>query len=194
MPDGTSSPMSFTTRTRPLVLVVEDDPTWRNLVEILLRKRGFDVVALPSPEGAVDLATACSPDACLFDFDMPIATGISVARSVRARLLTMPIVLMTNRPLNDDLRREAQRAGCYVVLDKAEAVQTLRLQLLHAIACNCLVARDGELIAHFTVPAARRPLSHDLPCDLARTQLTGFPLRSFVRVCAGAGSCIRPID
>ncbi len=54
-------------RTRPLILVVEDDAAWRELLESQLVAEGYDVVAMPWDPSAAAKIRALSPDLVLLE-------------------------------------------------------------------------------------------------------------------------------
>jgi PAS domain S-box-containing protein len=88
------------------VIVVEDDDDIRDLVTLMLRRSGYNVLAA-SPQSAVDLAmTRDSPiDVLLTDVVMPEVSGLELARRVREARPAMPILFMsghTGGALADD--------------------------------------------------------------------------------------------
>ncbi len=54
-------------RTRPMILVVEDDAAWRELLESQLVAEGYDVVAMPWEPSAAAKIRALSPDLVLLE-------------------------------------------------------------------------------------------------------------------------------
>ncbi len=90
---------------RPLVLVVEDDPTIGELLQDLLTPAGYDVECVT--DGAAGLARIEQGgiDLMLLDVMLPELNGLSLARRVRARAHAsyLPIIMLTA------LRSEAQR-------------------------------------------------------------------------------------
>ncbi|MCB1056261.1 MAG: sigma-54-dependent Fis family transcriptional regulator [Acidobacteria bacterium] len=77
------------------VLVVDDDPAIREVLEIRLRGWGFDVLLADSGTAGVALAERADPDAVLSDVVMPEASGIDLLRSLKAGNTDRPVILMT---------------------------------------------------------------------------------------------------
>jgi DNA-binding response OmpR family regulator len=67
----------------PRIMVVDDDPAIRRLVELRFQLDDFDVFSTGEPEEAVRLATSERPDALVLDVMMPGMDGFEVCRRVR---------------------------------------------------------------------------------------------------------------
>jgi two-component system, OmpR family, response regulator len=79
------------------VLVVEDDPATRDLLERGLREEAFEVVSMNDASGVEAALTARAFDAIVLDVVLPDADGITVCRRLRARAIDTPILLLTGR-------------------------------------------------------------------------------------------------
>ncbi|AEW99736.1 response regulator transcription factor [Streptantibioticus cattleyicolor] len=67
------------------LLVVDDEPTVRELLRTALRYAGFDVDAAATGRQALDLAERCPPDLVLLDIMLPDMDGFEVIRRLRAQ-------------------------------------------------------------------------------------------------------------
>jgi CheY-like chemotaxis protein len=65
------------------VLIVDDDPASRRLVEVRLRPLGCDVATAGNGEQALAAIRKDLPDLMLLDLQMPKMGGIEVLRSLR---------------------------------------------------------------------------------------------------------------
>jgi DNA-binding response OmpR family regulator len=94
------------------IMVVEDDPTVRRLVEFVLDQEGFEVVSFEAGQDAIDALDALAPDLAIVDLMMPDIDGIEVTRQIRARsqFNRMPILVVTAKTHTVD-RYEAFSAG-----------------------------------------------------------------------------------
>ena len=67
------------------VLVAEDHPTNRKVVEIVLEPFGVDLTLVEDGQAALDALEASRFDAVLMDMQMPVMDGLSATRAIRAR-------------------------------------------------------------------------------------------------------------
>jgi two-component system response regulator MtrA len=78
------------------ILLVEDDPSIREITEIGLRGAGFSVITAADGRDALARFRAEAPDLVLLDVMLPGLDGLEVAREIR-RDSTVPIVMLTAR-------------------------------------------------------------------------------------------------
>jgi two-component system response regulator MtrA len=78
------------------ILLVEDDPSIREVTAIGLRNAGFTVDAASDGQAALDRFRAAPFDLVLLDIMLPRLDGLEVARAIR-RTSTVPIVMLTAR-------------------------------------------------------------------------------------------------
>ena len=97
--------------TKPRILVVDDEPSVRQLVAGALRRRGFEVIE--AEDGIQALTAIDEPGLALMlsDVEMPGMDGFSLAEIVRSRRPECGILLMSGRILED-------RASGYPFLQK----------------------------------------------------------------------------
>lgn len=82
---------------RPNILVIEDDPGIRRLLQRGLTFEGFDVgVAEDGPAG-LDAALTGAPDLILLDVMLPGLSGLNVVRALREQGRDTPVILLTAR-------------------------------------------------------------------------------------------------
>jgi len=67
------------------VLVAEDHPTNRKVVEIVLEPFGVDLTMVEDGQAALEALEAGRFDAVLMDMQMPVMDGLSATRAIRAR-------------------------------------------------------------------------------------------------------------
>ena len=78
----------------PRIMVVDDDPAIRKLVELRFQLDDFDTFSTGEPEEAVRLAASERPDALVLDVMMPGMDGYEVCRRVRTGGGDQPVVVM----------------------------------------------------------------------------------------------------
>jgi DNA-binding response OmpR family regulator len=85
------------------VLVVDDEPKIVEVVRDYLADAGFAVTTAWDGPAALDQARAATPDLVVLDLGLPGLNGLDVARELRRRTPTVPIVMLTAR--GDELDR-----------------------------------------------------------------------------------------
>ncbi|MFJ5724653.1 response regulator [Streptomyces sp. NPDC093149] len=80
----------------PRVLLVEDDPSVREGVEIGLCQRGHEVHAAVTGEEGLEALSAFRPDILLLDLMLPAMSGVQVCSRVR-ETSQLPIIMLTAR-------------------------------------------------------------------------------------------------
>jgi two-component system response regulator MtrA len=78
------------------ILLVEDDPSIREVTAIGLRNAGFTVDTASDGQAALDRFRAAPFDLVLLDIMLPRLDGLEVARAIR-KTSTVPIVMLTAR-------------------------------------------------------------------------------------------------
>ena len=90
------------------ILVVEDDPTIRAILEMALLGAGYrHVVTAARGDEGLELARSRRPDLVLLDIMLPGLDGLAVCRRIRetATLAATRIVMLTARTQNEDIVR-----------------------------------------------------------------------------------------
>jgi CheY-like chemotaxis protein len=108
------------------VLYVDDDEVMVVMVERLLARAGFQVVAESSAAAAVRRLQADPQafDAVVTDFNMPGMSGLEVARIVAGLRPGLPVVISTGY-LSDELRSQALALGVRGLLKKENTLEEL---------------------------------------------------------------------
>ncbi len=79
-----------------VVLIVEDEESYREALAYMLGKEGFDVVTAPDGQAGLDEFERHGADIVLLDLMMPGLSGTEVCRRLRQRS-TVPIIMVTAR-------------------------------------------------------------------------------------------------
>ncbi len=82
------------TNNRPKILIVDDEESLVETLQVLLKREGFDTIAALSGSEAIEKLSE-SPDVVLTDIRMPKVSGIDVLAEVRSQRPDVPVVLMT---------------------------------------------------------------------------------------------------
>jgi two-component system response regulator MprA len=113
------------------VLVVDDDPPLRRMLERTLAAEGFEVTVAADGGSALAAAERYAPDVIVLDVAIPAPDGLAVARRMRAKGLPTPILMLTARDAVPD-RVAGLEAGAddYLVKPFAVAELVARLRAL----------------------------------------------------------------
>jgi two-component system, OmpR family, response regulator len=137
------------------LLVAEDDPGLRSVLERALRRSGYVVDAVADGDRALAHLRSYDYDAVVLDWRMPGVPGVDVVRQARRRGAQVPILMLTARDTTAD-RVEGLDAGADDYLVKPFQLAELMARL-RALQRRPMVALDPVLQAGDLVldPAAR---------------------------------------
>jgi two-component system, OmpR family, response regulator MprA len=116
---------------RARVLVVDDDPPLRRMLERTLSAEGWEVTVAADGGAALVAAERSAPDVIVLDVAMPDLDGLAVCRRLRSKGLPTPILMLTARDAVPD-RVAGLQAGADDYLVKPFAVSEL-IARLHAL-------------------------------------------------------------
>jgi two-component system, NtrC family, nitrogen regulation response regulator NtrX len=196
------------------VLVVDDEPDIRQLVQDILEDEGYQVSTAAHAAAAREAVAQRRPDAILLDIWMPDTDGVSLLRAwSEGPGLPCPVVMMSGHG-TVETAVEATRLGAWDFIEKPIALAKLLITLQRALEAGALKASNRALQAQIwpdlaprgEAPAQRalreqlqRLAQHDTPVlllgepgtrkeSLARWlhQLGPRRERPFVTVAAGA--------
>jgi len=83
------------------VLVVEDEETYREVLDFYLRREGFDVFLAPDGTEGMKMFDSVKPDLVLLDLMLPGASGTEVCKYIRTKSNT-PIIMLTAKDTEID--------------------------------------------------------------------------------------------
>jgi two-component system cell cycle response regulator len=162
------------------VLLVDDDPTTRAIMEAVLRDAlGHSVVCARTGSEALALAVEAQPQIVITDWLMPGLSGLELTRALRATEWgqTIYLIMLTSLDTEEEVS-EAFEAGVDDFLTKPVNVRTLRARLRaawHYVQLLEAWERDRAQLKQFAAELAisNRRLEHAAMTDL----LTGLPNR-----------------
>jgi signal transduction histidine kinase/CheY-like chemotaxis protein/putative methionine-R-sulfoxide reductase with GAF domain len=131
----------------PLILVVDDDATVRELVERHLERAGFAVVTARGGQEGLRLVRELRPAAVTLDIMMPDLDGWTVLAAIKGdpALAAIPVVLMSI--VEEKNRGYALGAADYLVkpVDRSKLVETL-ISICGPVAGRVLLVDDDDLV------------------------------------------------
>jgi len=142
MPDQAS-------RTKPVILVVDDEPQILRVMRASLPARGYEVRTAPGGDEALDEIRKEAPDLIVLDLVMPKMSGLDVCRRVREFSQVPIIVLSAKGSESDKIAALDLGADDYVTkpfsLDELLARVRAVLRRSPAAEANEAVLKVGDL-------------------------------------------------
>jgi two-component system OmpR family response regulator len=86
----------------PRILVVDDEPNIRDLVEVALRFHGFEVTTAATGDEALKRAADAGPQLIVLDVMLPDLDGFEVCRRLRSGGDETPVIFLTARDTPTD--------------------------------------------------------------------------------------------
>lgn len=112
---------------KPLILVVEDDNSIKNLVTTTLKAHDYRYLSAENGAAAILEASSHNPDIVLLDLGLPDVDGVDVIKKIRT-WSNMPIIVISARNEDND-KVEALDAGADDYLTKPFSVEELLARL-----------------------------------------------------------------
>ena len=122
------------------VLIVDDDPVARRLLDNMLRKSGYEPVTAEGGDAAAALLTGpdgATIDAVVLDLVMPDLDGMGVLAKMREAGLSIPVIVQTAHGGIDNVVN-AMRAGAADFVVKPVGAERLQVSLRNALATRAL--------------------------------------------------------
>ncbi len=154
----------------PLVLVCDDDPSCRTVLQTLLEARNYQVMPVASGQEVVEQAAALQPDVILLDLLMPQMNGWEVMAVLKERADTkeIPIVIcsvcsqtesnLPNGSFVDWVDKPLDEAALFDSLRQALATPSKRVRIL--------IVEDDTNLAHVLITLFER---HEIETFHAQT-------------------------
>jgi CheY-like chemotaxis protein len=103
------------------ILVVDDEPHMREMLEVVLADEGWLINGVSSGRAALDYCRQYQPDIVVLDNMMPGLTGMEVARRLIEEGFSAPVILFSAY-LDPELRTECHLLGL-IPVDKINWVE-----------------------------------------------------------------------
>ena len=164
------------------VLVVDDDPTQRRLIQGVLEREGFLVASAESGEQALDrLISGGSADVVLLDLVMPGLPGVKTLQEMRARGFNQPVIVLTASGGIDTVV-QAMQAGAQDFLVKPAAPERIAVSLRNALKMGELTAEVDRLKKHATGRTTFDELIGEAPAMVQVKRLAERAARSSIPI------------
>ena len=151
----------------PLVLVIEDDRTQRQLLSRVLETAGYRAIGVADGETGLRAVVEHQPDLVLLDLNLPRIDGFEVCRSLRADPLsaTLPVIIITGHTSTEDMVAALDAGADDFITKPFQQVELLarmrsafrlrramtsleRAAQIVAALSNAVEAKDADLLSH----------------------------------------------
>lgn len=125
------------------ILVVEDEPSIREVVSLYLRRAGYEVIVVGDGRAALDVLSSQAPDLVVLDLMLPELDGLEITRWLRERGDTPIIMLTARREESDRIAGLEMGADDYIVkpFSPQELVSRVRAVLRRTKPSTPLIAQ-----------------------------------------------------
>jgi DNA-binding NtrC family response regulator len=132
------------------VLVVDDDPTQRRLIQAVLERDGFAVSHAQNGDEAIQhLTSGAGVDVVLLDLVMPGISGQDTLREMRARGFNQPVIVLTATGGIDTVVQAMQAGACDFFV-KPASPERITVSIRNALSMGSLKSEVDRLKKHAT--------------------------------------------
>lgn len=152
------------------ILVVDDEPDIRHLLQEILEDEGFNVTVAENGETARQAYRQHQPTLILLDIWMPDVDGITLLKEWSEEgSLTMPVIMMSGHG-NVETAVEATRLGAFDFIEKPLSLAKLLLTVEQALQSDKAQPEPINPTQNFTVnePIGRSPVMQRLRQQIKR--------------------------
>jgi two-component system response regulator AtoC len=128
------------------VLVIDDEPGFLQMLQVILSRAGYQVSSVTSAEDALHLLQHQRFDLCLCDLKMPGMDGMGFLSALRTESIPMTVIVMSAYGSND-AAIQAMKAGAYDYINKPFQGEEILLALRKAEEREQLRRENLELKA-----------------------------------------------
>ena len=147
------------------ILVVDDEPDIRNLVQEILIDEGYEVVVAENAAEARELRRNRRPDLILLDIWMPDVDGITLLKEWQSEGAGNTPVIMMSGHGTVETAVEATRLGAYDFIEKPLSLAKLLLTVERALEADKLQRENVDMREHL------RPVVEPLGKSIVMQQL-----------------------
>ena len=114
------------------VLVIDDEPHARVLLDMHLSHRGYDVLLAGDGWKGLQLFHQEHPDVILLDLNMPELDGVTVLKEIRAVDLKQPVIILT-ADRNPEMEQQVRAIGVNEFVLKSPSMHVLESALMRLV-------------------------------------------------------------
>ena len=115
------------------LLVIDDEPGIRDLLDTLLTRKGYDVILADSGQKGLEVFRRARPDVVVLDLKMPGMDGLTVLQQIRHLDPTQPVIILTGARIPES-EQQVRALGVSEYVEKQFSLHLLGDALKHALA------------------------------------------------------------
>jgi len=135
------------------VLVIDDEQGIRNLLDMLLSRKGYDVVLADGGRKGLELILRERPDVVVLDLKMPEMDGVAVLQQIRRLNSDQPVIILTGAA-TPEREQQVRALGVTEFVEKEFSLHRLG-DALKRLLKTPTPATGGSAVSE--TPASRMP-------------------------------------
>ena len=129
---------------KPRILVVDDEESIREFLDIMLRKEGYEVTCAEDGQKAIDTLKKKTFDMVISDLQMPHVTGIELLKHSKETYPDLLFMLITAFGTTESAV-EAMKMGAYDYITKPFKIDEVRINIANALRSKNLEVENRSL-------------------------------------------------
>lgn len=129
---------------KPRILVVDDEESIREFLDIMLRKEGYEVTCVEDGAKAQEMLKKKAVDMIISDLQMPNVTGIELLKHVKENYPEVLFMLITAFGTTESAV-EAMKMGAYDYITKPFKIDEVRINIANALRSRNLEVENRVL-------------------------------------------------
>jgi DNA-binding response OmpR family regulator len=153
-----------------MILVVEDEPSIREVISLYLKRAGFHVIEAGDGQEAMEILKDDQPDLVILDLMLPRMDGFEITKKLRLKGNTPIIMLTARRSESDRIAGLEMGADDYVVkpFSPQEVVSRVRAVLRRTYSQEHIASQKPLDYGYLTI----QPETRIVTCDGEEKKLT----------------------
>jgi two-component system, NtrC family, response regulator PilR len=134
---------------KPRILVVDDEESIREFLNIMLKKEGYDVTCVEDGQKAMDILKKKTFEMVISDLQMPHVTGLELLKFVKENYPDLLFMLITAFGTTETAV-EAMKLGAYDYITKPFKLDEVRINISNALKSKTLESENRTLKRELT--------------------------------------------
>ena len=155
------------------VLIVDDEPDIRELLDITLSRMGLQTHSAATLEEAKELVARVQPDLCLTDMRLPDGNGISLVQYIQQEFPHIPVAMITAHG-SVETAISALKAGAFDFISKPVELESLRRLISSALQLQADTSQAQDALDQGMIGSA--PVIQTLRQQISRLARSQAPV------------------